>query len=151
MGTTPRLSHLRGIEAASVMLTQAWTEITHSGRNAFITLPCTKTDIVGLCVTRSHPCSCHRSPRLCPFHALRRHLDRMRDLGDPENAPLFPGEGCQPLQRHQTVEIFRSVIEATRTSITRFGPNGVHQGGKLAPGSLSARNVPCIAAEGRRQ
>ena len=28
---------LRGIEAAAVMLTQAWTEITHSGRNAFIT------------------------------------------------------------------------------------------------------------------
>ena len=53
---------LRGSEAPSVKLNQAWTEITHSDRTAFITLPCAKTDIVGLCVTRSHPCSCHRSP-----------------------------------------------------------------------------------------
>ena len=72
---------LRGIEAASVMLNQAWTEVTHSGRTAFITLPCTKMDMVGLCVTRSHPCSCYRSKALCPFHALHRHLARMRSLG----------------------------------------------------------------------
>ena len=53
---------LRGIEAASVKLNQAWAEI--AGRTAFITLPCTlpgtKTEIVGrvgvcVCVTRSHP------------------------------------------------------------------------------------------------
>ena len=66
---------LRGIEAATVRLDQAWAEITHSRRTAFITLPCTKTDIVGLCVTRSHPCCCHVTPKLCPFHALQRHLD----------------------------------------------------------------------------
>ena len=80
---------LRGIEAASVMLNQAWTEVTHAGRMAFITLPCTKMDIVGLCVTRSHPCSCHRSKALCPFHALHRHLARMRSLGYPDDSPSF--------------------------------------------------------------
>ena len=115
---------LRGIEAASVLLNQAWTEITHSGRTAFITLPCTKMDIVGLCVTRSHPCSCHRSKALCPFHALQRHLTRMRSLGYPDDSPLFPGHESQPLLHHQTVEIFRSVIEATGTTMTRNGPNG---------------------------
>ena len=115
---------LRGIEAASVMLNQAWTENTHSGRTAFITLPCTKMDIVGLCVTRSHPCSCHRSKALCPFHALQRHLARMKSLGYPDDSPLFPGNESQPLQHYQTVEIFRSVIEATGTTMTRNGPNG---------------------------
>ena len=111
---------LRGIEAASVMLNQAWTEVTHAGRTPFITLPCTKMDIVGLCVTRSHPCSCHRSTALCPFHALQRHLTRMRSLGYPDDSPLFPGSDCQPLQHHQTVEIFRSVIEATTTMWTQW-------------------------------
>ena len=39
-------------------------------------------------------------------------------------SPLFPGNDSQPLQHHQTVEIFRSVIEATGTTMTRNGPNG---------------------------
>ena len=48
----------------------------------------------------------------------------MKSLGYPDDAPLFPGDDCQPLQHHQTVEIFRSVIEATGTTMTRNGPNG---------------------------
>ena len=116
---------LRGIEAAAVMFAQAWTEVTHSGRTAFITLPCTKTDIVGLCVTRSHPCSCQRSKTLCPYHALRRHLDRMKELGYTDDSPLFPGRDGHPLQHHETTEIFRSVIHATGTVMTRVGPEGI--------------------------
>ena len=85
-------------------------------------LPRTKMDIVGLCVTRSHPCSCHRSPALCPFHASQRHLHRMRSLGYPDDSLLFPGDDCQPM--NQTVEIFRSVIEATGTTMTCNGPDG---------------------------
>eukprot|EP00439_Symbiodinium_sp_Y106_P077835 s2127_g16.t1 len=116
---------LRGIEAASVLLGPAWTEVTHSGRTAFITLPCTKTDIVGLCVTRSHPCSCARTPKLCTFHALQRHIDRLTALGCPRDGPLFPGADGHPLQYYETVEIFLSVIAATGTSMTRVGPNGI--------------------------
>ena len=103
-------------------------EVTHSGRTAYITLPCTKTDIVGLCVTRSHPCCCSKTPKLCPYHALQRRIDRLTALGCPRDGPLFPGaDGLdgQPLQHHETIEIFRSVIAATGTSMTREGPNGI--------------------------
>ena len=63
---------------AASKVVHAWPEVTHRGRDAFITLPCHKTDIVGMCVTRSHPCRCHPAPRLCPFHAMQRHLSYIK-------------------------------------------------------------------------
>ena len=117
---------LRGIEAATVSLDQAWTEITHSSRTAFITLPCAKTDIVGLCVTRSHPRCCHITPKLCPFRALQRHLDLMHTLecDSQQRTTISWLTRSAPHTSRDDVVIFRSVIEATGATRQRPGPGG---------------------------
>ncbi|CAE7028562.1 unnamed protein product [Symbiodinium natans] len=111
----------RGIEAAAARLQHAWTEQTVHGRLAFITLPCHKTDTVGMCVTRSHVCSCHRSARLCPYHALHRHLVRVRRWTPDPDAFLFPGrEGA--MSHTEIIDLFRAAIRLTGCQMTRPGP-----------------------------
>ena len=43
----------------------------------------------------------------------------------PCDGPLFPGTDGQPLQHYETIDIFRSVIAVTGTSMTRVGPSGI--------------------------
>ena len=43
----------------------------------------------------------------------------MKDFGCPEDSPFsFSGTDHHPVLHHQTIEIFRSVVAATGTSMT---------------------------------
>ena len=68
---------LRGVEVAAAKREHVWFETTPFDRIAFFTLPCHKTDTIGMCVTRSHPCMCADGlAHLCPYHTLEQYIIR---------------------------------------------------------------------------
>ena len=71
---------LRGIEAAAATTLHVWHQTTATEKTTFLTLPVQKTDSAGACVARGHSCICQSArhfQRICPHHAMKRHLDRM--------------------------------------------------------------------------
>ena len=118
---------LRGLEVASAQVHHLWTQQTALGKRTYLTLPIQKNDITGMCVTRSHPCTCPALSRLCPHHAAQRHMRRLhRHLGrtPPGDYPLFPGPDGQAIPKADVIELFRKVIGLTGTILTRTDPSG---------------------------
>ena len=97
---------LRGIEVAAARFSHVWFETTAFGRLAFFTLPCHKTDTVGMCVTRSHPCTCSDNmAALCPYHALDTFIRRNHRPGtDRSDEYLFYGRRGGPITHLETIE-----------------------------------------------
>ena len=95
---------LRGIEAAATL--HVWHQTTATEQTTFLTLLVQKTDSAGACVARGHSCkSARHFQRLCPHHAMTRHIDRMRrrfpaQFRLPQGMPLIPNaDGTQHLTR----------------------------------------------------
>ena len=117
---------LRGIEVAAAKFTDVWFETTTFGRLAFFTLPCHKTDTVGTCVTRSHPCTCSDNmAALCPYHALDTFIRRNHRPGtERTDEYLFYGRRGGPITHLETIEVFRKAIASTGAELTRPDPQG---------------------------
>ncbi|CAE7476622.1 unnamed protein product, partial [Symbiodinium pilosum] len=117
---------LRGIEVAAAWFSNVWFETTAFGRLAFFTLPCHKTDTVGMCITRSHPCTCSDNmAALCPYHALDTFIRRNhRPTTDRNDEYLFYGRRGGPITRLETIEVFRKAIASTGAELTRPEPQG---------------------------
>ena len=103
-----------------------WFETTTFGRLAFFTLPCHKTDTVGTCITRSHPCTCSDNmAALCPYHALDTFIRRNHRPGTDRNDEyLFYGRRGGPITHLETIEVFRKAIASTGAELTRPDPQG---------------------------
>ena len=108
---------LRGIEVAAAKREHVWFETTPFGRMAFFTLPCHKTDTIGMCVARSHPCMCADGlAHLCPYHTLEQYIIRtttQRGTVGTEESFLFPGLNGGATTHEETIQVFRAAIEAT--------------------------------------
>ena len=119
---------LRGIEVAAAKREHVWFETTPFGKMAFFTLPCHKTDTIGMCITRSHPCMCADSlAHLCPYHTLEQYIIRtttQRGTVGTEESFLFPGLNGGAITHEETIQVFRTAIEATGAQLTRPGPQG---------------------------
>ena len=117
---------LRGIEVAAARFSDVWFETTSFGRSAFFTLPCHKTDTIGMCITRSHPCTCSDNlAALCPYHALDTFIRRNHRPGTDRNDEyLFYGRRGGPITHLETIEVFRKAIASTGAELTRPDPQG---------------------------
>ena len=94
-------------------------------REVTLTLAVQKTDTKGLTCSRTLRCACRIAKQtMCPYHSMRRHLQRSANLGPSalsSRAPLFPGTGG-----HTKAE----VIQATRATLKAEGLRcGDHAGG----------------------
>ena len=119
---------LRGIEVAAAKREHVWFETTPFGKMAFFTLPCHKTDTIGMCIARSHPCMCADGlAHLCPYHTLEQYIIRtttQRGTVGTEESFLFPGLNGGAITHEETIQVFRTAIEATGAQLTRPGPQG---------------------------
>ena len=119
---------LRGIEVAAGKREHVWFETTPFGKMAFFTLPCHKTDTIGMCITRSHPCMCADGlVHLCPYHTLEQYIIRtttQRGTVGTEESFLFPGLNGGAITHEETIQVFRTAIKATGAQLTRPGPQG---------------------------
>ena len=117
---------LRGIETAAARLADVWFETTAFGRMVLFTLPCHKTDTVGLCITRSHPCTCSDNlAALCPYHTLETFI-RCNHVPNTTRTDeyLFYGRQGGAITHLETIEVFRNAIASTGAELTRLGPQG---------------------------
>ena len=118
----------RGIELGTAKAIHVWTE--ESTMSAFWTLPVHKTDTTGSCVTRPHKCCCARgNDPLCPFHAAKRHLARIKSAfpataHDYADLALFPDRNGGHFQKDSIIKMIRKVISLTKTALQRPGPRG---------------------------
>ena len=72
---------LWGIEVAASRFSNVWFETTAFGKMAFFTLPCHKTNTVGMRISRSHPCTCSDNlAALRPYHSLEAFIRRNQKL-----------------------------------------------------------------------
>ena len=123
---------LRGIEAAAATNLHVWNQTTASEQTTFLTLPVQKTDTAGACVARGHSCICNSARhyhRICPHHAMTRHIDRMRrrfpdKFNLPQGMPLIPNADGNTISQDQLIQIFRDTIQLTGTTMDRPGPTG---------------------------
>ncbi|CAE7513852.1 unnamed protein product, partial [Symbiodinium pilosum] len=143
---------LRGIEVAAARFSDVWFETTSFGRLAFFTLPCHKTDTIGMCITRSHPCTCSDNlAALCPYHALDTFIRRNHRPGTDRNDEyLFYGRRGGPITHLETIEVFRKAIASTGAELTRpdrWGSDAVRRYVQEAPLSCASGSSarPCIS------
>ena len=123
---------LRGIEAAAATTLHVWHQTTATEKTTFLTLPVQKTDSAGACVARGHSCICQSArhfQRICPHHAMKRHLDRMlrrfpAQYRLPQGMPLIPNASGHTISQDQLIQIFRDTIQLTGTTMERPGPAG---------------------------
>ena len=123
---------LRGIEAAAATTLHVWHQTTATEHTTFLTLPVQKTDSAGACVARGHSCICQSARhfhRICPHHAMKRHLDRMlrrfpAQFRLPQGMPLIPNASGHTISQDQLIQIFRDTIQLTGTTMERPGPAG---------------------------
>ena len=123
---------LRGIEAAAATTLHVWHQTTAAEQTTFLTLPVQKTDSAGACVARGHSCICQSArhfQRICPHHAMKRHLDRMlrrfpAQFRLPQGMPLIPNAAGHTISQDQLIQIFRDTIQLTGTTMERPGPAG---------------------------
>ena len=142
---------LRGIEVAAAKREHVWFETTPFGRMAFFTLPCHKTDTVGMCVTRSHPCMCADGlAHLCPYHTLEQYIIRTTTQRGTEESFLFPGLNGGAITHEKTIQVFRTAIEATGAQLTRPGPQGQLDSTSMCAGSLEHSSSLALATPWRR-
>ena len=116
---------MRELEVASCK----WAHIYIEGSSVNLLLPVQKNDTAGSLTIRSLRCACRvRLHPLCPVHAVRRHLNRVRahsHFREQSDFPLVPGpEGLVP-SKHHMVQFFRKTIDATGTSTKRPNSEGV--------------------------
>ena len=69
------------------------------------------------------------SQRLCPHHAMKRHIDRMRrrfptQFRLPQGMPLIPNTDGHTISQDQLIQVFRDTIQLTGTTMERPGPAG---------------------------
>ena len=123
---------LRGIEAAAATTLHVWHQTTATEQTTFLTLPVQKTDSAGACVARGHSCICQSArhfQRICPHHAMKRHLDRTlrrfpAQFRLPQGMPLIPNASGHTISQDQLIQIFRDTIQLTGTTMERPGPAG---------------------------
>ena len=123
---------LRGIEAAAATTLHVWHQTTATEKTTLLTLPVQKTDSAGACVARGHSCIClsaRHFQRICPHHAMKRHLDRMlrrfpAQYRLPQGMPLIPNASGHTISQDQLIQIFRDTIQLTGTTMERPGPAG---------------------------
>ena len=123
-------------------------------------LPVTKTESQACLTVRTYICVCRaKSEALCPHHAAKRHIERLRLAGvDGSEAHfLFPGTDGQPLKKYQVVQLIEGVLQAAGVETTRadeagrqiprFGGHTLRVGAQY----LAALNVPLaqIQLQGR--
>ena len=109
---------LRGIEAAAATTLHVWHQTTATEQTTFLTLPVQKTDSAGAC---GHSCICQSArhfQRICPHHAMKRHLDRMlrrfpAQFRLPQGMPLIPNASGHTISQDQLIQIFRDTIQLT--------------------------------------
>ncbi|CAE7552837.1 Dnmt3b [Symbiodinium sp. CCMP2592] len=89
-----------------------------------------KKDTQGSLTTRSLTCSCRFKRQVfCPFHAARRHLQRLHQFEIARGAKAdfaFPDPSGQELSKAAVVRGFRSVLHAAGIALTRPDEAGVH-------------------------
>ena len=119
----------RGIELAAARACHMWTD--HETATVSWSLPVSKTDVKGMCATRTHGCCCKKSREpICPYHTAVRHLRRLRiTFGHNWNSadrdiPLFPNRDENYLSHTETIKYIRDVIGQTGEALTRPGVNG---------------------------
>ena len=113
-------------------------EIELSGARAFhlyegdqcinLMLPTHKTDVVGQLTVRSLGCACRvQLHPLCPFHAGRRHLARLRlhaGQRSGRDAPLCPDAGGQTPTKQQVVAMIQRVLAGHGVDLMRTNQDG---------------------------
>ena len=102
-------------------------EIEISNAAVHLLLPVTKTESQGCLTVRTYICVCRaKSEPLCPFHAARRHIERLRLAGvdGSETHFLFPGSDGQPLKKYQVVQLIERVLQAAGVETTRADEAG---------------------------
>ena len=105
------------------------TRLEPDDSSTFLTLPVQKTDSAGACVARGHSCICQSArhfQRICPHHAMKRHLDRMlrrfpAQFRLPQGMPLIPNASGHTISQDQLIQVFRDTIQLTGTTIKRPG------------------------------
>ncbi|CAK9008890.1 Hypothetical protein SCF082_LOCUS10063 [Durusdinium trenchii] len=109
---------LREIEASRARRKHVTIEI--AALKASWRLPSSKTDQAALGATRSHTCACSvHTIRLCPFHVLLEHLDRLPD--GPEQL-LFPAKDGLESTKKGWADTFEAI--AKRLQLPTVHDNG---------------------------
>eukprot|EP00439_Symbiodinium_sp_Y106_P035487 s3692_g4.t1 len=98
-------------------------------------LPVHKTATQGKLTERSLGCGCAvKQQPLCPFHAAKRHLQRLEILQgtlDLQSIPLFPSDSGKVLEKSQVISLIRQTLrnagvttarqDEVRNLVERFG------------------------------
>ncbi|CAE7501758.1 unnamed protein product [Symbiodinium sp. CCMP2456] len=87
-----------------------------------IMLPVQKTDTRGMLCCRTLKCACRVSKQaLCPYRAMKRHLQRLAARGHDavaSRAPLFPDTEGGVLSKDRFVKCVRQVLQACDVELT---------------------------------
>ena len=96
---------------------------------AHLLVPVHKTESCGNLMTRSLACACSNSPsRLCPWHAVERHLVRVYNhqcYRPQAYFPLFPDSDGKAPTKQRLVGAIHSVIAQTGIAMQRPDEKGV--------------------------
>ena len=109
---------LREIEMSAAKIQHLYVE----GGLAHLLLPVHKTETAGSLSVRSLGCACKGSPaRLCPWHAVERHLVRVyghKAYRAQQYFPLFPtADGMAP-SKQTMVQALETVLQAAGVELT---------------------------------
>ena len=98
------------------------------GGLANLLLPVHKTETAGSLSVRSLGCACKDSQlRLCPWHAVERHLVWVYNHGSyrsQRHFPLFPDENGQHPSKQRVISAFHSVLSAVGIDLWRTDEHG---------------------------
>ena len=110
---------LREIELSAAKARHLYLE----GRDRVnLLLPVSKTDVQGQLTVRTYRCICRaQNESLCPYHAAKRHLDRLDILKDQGGVSpfLLPGQGTDPVSKATVVRMVERVLHAAGVPLTR--------------------------------
>ena len=116
---------MRELEVASCQ----WSHIYIEGTTVNLMLPVQKNDTAGSLTIRSLRCACRiRLHPLCPVHAARRHLQRVRaheSFRAQCDFPMVPDSSGRVPTKHYMVQFFRMIISASGTPTVRPNAEGV--------------------------
>eukprot|EP00435_Cladocopium_sp_Y103_P007602 s3351_g2.t1 len=115
---------MRELELAGCRWSHLWIE----NPNVNLMLPVQKNDTAGSLTMRSLRCACRvRLHPLCPVHAARRHMDRLRlhpEFRSQVEFPIVPTEEGKVASKHFMVQFFRMTISAAGINLTRPNQEG---------------------------
>lgn len=110
---------LREIEASRAR--RCHITVDHTVKKVTWRLPSSKTDQAALGADRSHTCSCEFNlPSTCPYHAMVRHLEALRDAPD---TPVFPQSSGYAATKQGWADTFQEIALLLNIPITK--QNGV--------------------------